>query len=488
MTTEASRPRPIVSGFDGSADALLVIGDRGLVVDANAAACTLFRVERGRLLGSSLASLGAPVATPLAPENLVVLASPAGLRTFSVAWHASRGDERFVVLRDVSDRIRDERARDGAAAESRHLEALARLAGGIAHDFNNILAAIRGFADVVHEDLPADSALRDDVAQILDAAERATELTRQLLVFGRRRSAEPRTVDANALIAGLGPLLRNIVGERSALDIRLAPRVPSVWIDPTQLEQSIAMLVQNARDAIAERGTIRIETSELVSSGDADPDLPAGTWLVIAVKDDGHGMDGPTRARMFDPFFTTKAHAKTEGLGLSMVFGMVRASSGHVRVETSPGDGTTVRLLLPESRRPQSSAATAGADPSLRGTETILVLEDDPIVRRLVLHVLRRFGYTALEATSAAHAIELCARETTPIHALLTDVAMPDMSGPAAVARIRSVRAELPVVYMSGHPGDLLDADANGSERFVQKPFTPVALATAIRAALDGRR
>jgi PAS domain S-box-containing protein len=396
------------------------------------------------------------------------------------------------TVKDVTERRRAEEALHDAEEQLRHaqkLEAVGRLAGGIAHDFNNLLTAIVGYADILREDLRGHR-LEEEVEELSRTAERATALTGQLLAFSRRQVREPTLVDVNELIRRLEPILRRMLGEPTELLLALGTDLRPVRVDPGQLEQVIVNLAVNARDAMPDGGLLTIETAFRPPEADEAEARPAGS-VVLSVSDTGVGMDEETRRQLFEPFFTTKEPGRGTGLGLATSYGIVTGSGGTIVVESEPGGGATFRIELPAVAEPMPVMETspeASAEPPPRGgNETILVVEDTAPVRALATEVLRRYGYRVLEAPGASQAMLLAERHPGPIHLLLTDVAMPEASGPQLAARLLERRSEIRVLYMSGYMEDAIARDGvlEPGVRFLQKPFAPEALARRVRGVLD---
>jgi two-component system, cell cycle sensor histidine kinase and response regulator CckA len=387
-----------------------------------------------------------------------------------------------LVLSDAGEN----RRRQEQIIEAQKMEAVGRLAGGIAHDFNNILSGIKGFAAVMVQDLVPGAPFHEEALQILRAAERAETLTRHLLAFSRRQVMEPSVLDLGTLIDGLLPLLRRLIGEDIELDTRSHGET-RVVVDPTQIEQIVLNLAVNARDSMPQGGklTIAVETVELAGGVG---DLAPGRYVVMAVSDTGVGMDRATQARIFEPFFTTKPRGRGTGLGLSTAYGTVKQSGGHITVHSEPGRGTTFRVYLPrtdEAVAPTHESYAFAA--SQGGSETVLLAEDDDLVRGLAAQVLRRNGYEVLEAASGEEALALAGRHDRPINLLLSDVIMPRMSGRQLAESLRRWLPDLPVLFMSGYSGEALASHGfdEGELDLLEKPFTTTALLERIRGKLD---
>jgi PAS domain S-box-containing protein len=400
-----------------------------------------------------------------------------------------------VNARDLTERLElEERLR-----HAEKMDAVGRLAGGVAHDFNNLLMVIGGNAEFVRARL-LDAGLPDEeVAEIEDAVSRAAALTRQLLAFSRKQGRSPRVVDLTAQVAHLEGMLRRVIGEDIPLLTHFTEHPLPVYVDPADLEQVVVNLVLNARDAVAaaraagvERGVIDVTTDAVAlepESARRHPGLAPGPYATLVVRDTGVGMDADTQSRAFEPFFTTKERGKGTGLGLATVYASVKQSGGTIELESSAGAGTTLRVFLPLAdappAEPDARARTAAAAP--RGSETILLVEDDATVRATVRRILERAGYAVLEAEHGLDALAICAAEPDRIALVLTDVVMPEMGAAALIARLRARRPGLPVLLMSGYSETALGVpqlDTPGIA-LIEKPFEPDALARRVRAVLD---
>jgi CheY-like chemotaxis protein len=375
-------------------------------------------------------------------------------------------------------------------AKAQHLEAIGRLAAGAAHDFNNLLTPILGCAEMICLNGAADARSREWAKQILEAAERAGELTRQFLAFSRKQVLEVRRLDVNEVIRGFQKLLRRLVRENIEVELRLAPRLGSVRADRSQLEQVVMNLTINAADAMPRGGRIRIETMDLLldpSGGRAFPGAEPGAYVQLAVSDTGVGMEPAVLARVFEPFFTTKDVGKGTGLGLSTVYGVVRQQGGYVTAESTPGVGTIFRVLLPTERGPAETVARRSAQEERGGTESVLVVEDQEAVRSVVRQVLEGAGYGVVAASGPGEALE-AARQAREIHLLLTDVVLPDMNGVELFRAVGEIRPGLKVLYMSAYATDEVSPHGvlQPGVAFLQKPFRPDALLHKVRAVLDG--
>jgi hypothetical protein len=393
---------------------------------------------------------------------------------------------RLVLATDTTDRTRARAALHQSEEQLRHAhraEALGRIAGGVAHDFNNLLTTIRGFGEMLLLDLVPDDRKRHDVQRICQAADRGALLTRQLLSFGRQQAQEPRAVNLNEVVRGMEPLVRRLVGADVELDLRLAPGLGSVRVDPAQIEHVVVNLILGSRDAMPTGGRLTIETSERRISGltRGRPVRP-GRYVVLTVGDSGSVMeetdgdvaaDGPARA--------------SAGLGRAIVFGIVRQYGGVVRVSSEAGEGTLVKVYLPLIEVETEIAEPGPDTEALRGTETILVAEDEDGVRELLRKVLTEFGYTVLTARHGRDALLLAGERNLDIDMLVTDVVMPEMSGRELVETLRDRQPGLRVLYISGYTDDeVVQRGISGSEvAFLRKPFASEELVRRVRGELD---
>ena len=403
------------------------------------------------------------------------------------------------ILMDVTERKAAEESQarltmvEEQLRQSQKMEAVGRLAGGVAHDFNNLLTAISGYSDLLLHRLPEYSTLRRDVEEIRKAGDRAAALTRQLLAFSRRQILQPKVLCLNGVVTNMGQTLRRLVGEDIVLSTDLPTSLARVKADPGQIEQVLVNLVLNARDAMPDGGRITISTADTDLSPSyavAHPEVRPGPYVLLSVADTGHGMDEETQAHLFEPFFTTKERGKGTGLGLAMVYGIVQQSGGHIRVNSAADSGSTFLIYLPRVENPEDGGQ--GAIRPLThypspGTETVLLAEDEEAVRRFTREILSGNGYKVLEAGNGREALLLSEAHRGEIHLLLTDVAMPKMSGRELTERIRPLRPDLRVLYMSGYTDDaiLRRGVVEDGIPFLEKPFTPEELARKVREVLD---
>lgn len=386
------------------------------------------------------------------------------------------------VLRETEAQLR----------QAQKMEAVGRLAGGVAHDFNNLLTVIRGYSELLLSRLTPGDPMRKDMEEVKKAADRATGLTRQLLAFSRRQFIAAKVLDLNALVSNMDGMLRRLLGEDIVeLCAELDPQAGAIKADPGQIEQVIMNLAVNARDAMPKGGRLTIETRNVTVGKGGRRNavgVAPGSYVLLAVRDTGHGMDAETQSHLFEPFFTTKEQGKGTGLGLSTVYGIVKQSGGSIIVESSLDRGTTFQIYFPRvEREVPGPAGVPDAIELAHGHETILLVEDEPSVRGLVHETLRLQGYTVLEARHGIEALLTGARHGGPIHLLLTDVVMPQMSGPEVAEKLLTVRPGMKVLYMSGYP-DHPVFDQGGVSRetsFLAKPFSPNVLAKKVREILD---
>jgi len=400
------------------------------------------------------------------------------------------------VTRDITERKRAEEQREKLQLQllqAQKMESVGRLAGGVAHDFNNLLTVINGHCDLMLRRLDARDPVHASVAEIRKAGGRAAELTRQLLAFSRKQIIEPRALDLNQLISESRDMFGRLIGEDIELAIDLAPDLGHVLAGEGQLQQVLMNLVVNARDAMPEGGRLTIRTARrtgIPACVSTAPDAKPEEYVLLVVSDTGVGMDEETRKRACEPFFTTKGEGAGTGLGLATVYGIVEQCGGWIDIASEPENGATFTIGLPRTAAPALPGERPPSSGSLRGSETVLVVEDQDDVRKLAVMVLQQYGYRVLEAANGEEALLLSARHAGPLHLLLTDVVMPGMTGKELADRLRPLRPGLPVLYMSGHPGNViarrgvLDSGVN----YIPKPFDPDDLARKVREVLGSSR
>ena len=500
----------MTAALSGLADGVILSNRAGCVVYANPAAEALLGVEERELIGRRAADLLSfreeKGATPVPLDIAKALKEGVALHTTgSVSLGSRRGDEAWleanvapirnaagrmrgavIVLRDVTK----PRQMQSRLTQSEKMEAVARLAGGVAGDFNNLLTVITGYGEMIRSDLAAGDPLRRFADEILYSAERAAGLARQLLAFSRGQSGMPRPVNFNELFAGMETMLKRLLGGTIEIVLLPGPGLGLVNADPAQLEQMMVNLAMNSRDAMPNGGRFVIETGNVELADPASAKragVPAGNYVMLAVSDTGCGMDGDTQARLFEPFFTTKVQGKGAGLGLSVVYGTVQQSNGHISVYSQPGAGTIFEFYFPRAKETAEPVhGTKGRGP--RGSETILVADDEDSVRRLVIAVLATHGYTILEASGGREALDVYESNPDAIDMVIIDVVMPEMNGYEFVRRVLVGSPRVKVLYMSGFRGGNLTAPETERQRpFLSKPFTPNTLLTTVREVLDGK-
>ena len=415
-----------------------------------------------------------------------------GTLYWDAAWIAPLRDEsgRVTHYLATQEDVTERRSLEAQLRQAQKMEAVGRLAGGVAHDFNNILTTIFGYAELLAGDLPADSPAREDAEEIRKAAERAAGLTRQLLAFSRQQMLEPAVLHLNDLLRDFEKMLRRLVSEDIELRLLTAPDLGNVRADPGQIEQVIMNLVVNARDAMPTGGKLLIETAnaELTDQyAELHQPVVPGEYVRLAVSDTGIGMDAQTQARAFEPFFTTKERGKGTGLGLSTVYGIVKQSGGYIWAYSERHRGTTFKVYLPRVDAPADQLGRRDVtEGPLEGTETILLAEDDAMLRPLAKGLLERLGYTVLQAGDAREALSVAAAHEGEIHLLVSDVVMPGGSGRELADRLADVRPETRVLYVSGYTDEAIvhHGMLEPGIAFLHKPFTPGALARKIRQVL----
>ncbi len=399
-------------------------------------------------------------------------------------------DGRPVRLMGTAQDVTERRRLEEKVRQTQKLEAVGRLAGGVAHDFNNAMTVVIGFSDLILGEPGLGDAIRPQVQQIRHAAERAANLTAQLLAFGRKSIAAPRLFDLNTMLYDLLPSLGRLLGEDITIETELLPDAGTIRADPGLMQQVVLNLAINARDAMPQGGRLTLATAAAridEASAQARPEAQPGRYVELTVRDTGRGMDEATLRHIFEPFFTTKELGQGSGMGLATVYGIVKQAGGFVEVESRPEVGTAFHVFLPRVDSAELAAPAAAAKPWPGGTETILLVEDEAAVRTLARQVLQQCGYTVLEAFDGEDALGVDARHTNPVHLLLTDVVMPRMGGRELAERLARRRPELRVLYLSGHNEDAILRHGLLTEQahFLAKPFGPEVLARKVREVLD---
>jgi PAS domain S-box-containing protein len=493
--------------IDTISDAVIVMDVDGNVTDWNPAATRIFGYAKAEMLGRPLRLLNAPeIGAELDRQvqeafgrdgrwageiPFVRKDGGSGVADVIVAvQHDGQGRPSSIisVSRDVTERRRLE----AQLQQSQKMEAVGRLAGGIAHDFNNMLTAVKAYTEFLLEDLDHADVRRTDVQEIAKAADRAASLTRQLLAFSRKQVLQPQALDLNDVVEAIEKMLRRLIGEDVHIRTRLEPDLQLVEADPSQIEQVIMNLVVNARDAMPGGGTLTIETRNVVLDRvDAAWGIQPGPYTVLAITDTGIGMDADVRAQIFEPFFTTKPVGQGTGLGLSTVYGIVKQSGGHISVYSEAGQGSTFKVYLPHVT---SSGSAPMLGPAMsrfpRGTETIVLVDDDEGVRAVSRRILQRAGYAVLSAPDGVEALRLIGEADGQVHLLVTDVVMPGLGGRDLVTHVRDTYPDLRVLFVSGYTEEgvrrrgVLDVES----AFLEKPFTAERLAQKVREVLDTPR
>ena len=478
----------------------LLIHERGVIRDLNSALARMFGYAAEQMIGREVWQFMTPESRAVAQprveageEGAYELTGvrrngetfPIEVRVKNLSWEGQR--LRVVAVRDITERKRLERQ----LSEAQKMETVGRLAGGVAHDFNNLLTVITGYGQMLLEELHEGDPRHTAVREILSAAQKAAALARQLLAFGRRQVLQPRVVRVNALVGETGKLLRRVIGEHIEIRLELEPDAGNVRVDPTQLEQVLLNLALNARDAMTAGGLLTLRTARMDLEArpiEGTGELLTGPYVMLAVEDTGHGMDETTRRRIFEPFFSTKPLSEGAGMGLAVVYGIVRQHGGAIEVESAPGRGSVFRVFLPRVQEAAQATINRLTDGKPLGHETLLLVEDEAQVRRMTRLLLEGLGYRVLEAADPAAAEEICRSYEGPIHLLVTDVVMPQTSGRRLAEVLTHLRPDLKVLYLSGYSDNELARAGVLDQRlnFLPKPFTVEALATKVREVLDG--
>jgi PAS domain S-box-containing protein len=421
-----------------------------------------------------------------------VATAPSRQRRWLVRYYPVRNQDAPIlgvgaIVMDITERKRLE----AQFLQAQKMEGVGQLAGGIAHDFNNLLTAITGYAEMARDSLASDDLIRQDLDEILKAAGRATSLTRQLLAFARKQNIEPHALNLNDLILEIDKLLRRLIGEDIELVVLPAPDLGMVKADPGQIEQVLVNLAINARHAMPGGGKLTIETRNVVLDEEEARQylgVAPGAYIFLAISDTGVGMDPETQAHLFEPFFTTKGPGQGTGLGLATCYGIVKQHGGHISAYSELGHGTTFKIYLPRAAGPAPAGSARDETRELpRGSEFVLVTEDEPAVRAMAARVLRQQGYRVLEAANGDEALRIAEQRDEPIALLLTDIVMPQMGGMLLAEQIAQLRPAIRVLFMSGYTDTAIfqHSQPQPGGAFLQKPFSPATLARKVREVLD---
>ena len=497
--------------LENAPDAMVIVNGQGRIVRLNKQADQLFGYDREELLGRPVEALVperfrsthqthcrdymvSPSVRKMGTQMEICALRKDGTEVpveVSLApLKTAEGPVISAAIRDITERKQMELQ----LSRSHRMEAVGRLAGGVAHDFNNHLGIIIGYSERLLQRLGSGDPLRRHVGMIKEAALRSATLTQQLLAFGRRQVLEPRILDLNAVVSELTKMLRPLIGENIELVTSLDPPLGKVKADPAQIDQVIMNLAVNARDAMPQGGRLTIETADVeLDEGYAGrhATVVPGPYVMLAVTDTGIGMDRETQDHIYEPFYTTKEQAKGTGLGLATVYGIVKQSGGYIWVYSEPGQGATFKIYLPRVEKDIPKANTEQVPyPTLHGAETVLVVEDEGILRELACEFLRGGGYQVLDSSNGAEAIQISGKHPGPIHLLLTDGVMPGMSGRQLAKHLLDARVGLKVLYMSGYTDDVVlrNGMLESDMAFLQKPFTRDCLLLRVRQVLDGKQ
>ncbi|HEX6903144.1 MAG TPA: ATP-binding protein [Thermoanaerobaculia bacterium] len=478
--------------FEATLEGIAIVR-KGIILEVNEALLGIFGYESAEIIGCRLTDLvSGEVDLEGVPRETVGLrrdGSPVDLEIAGKRYHFQGEEVSVVAIRDIAQRKRDEaenKMLQRQLLHSQKMEAIGRLSAGVAHDFNNCLLAIFGYSDMLIERYEEDPFLVRNLTGIKEAGQRAASLTKQLLAFARRQPMEARVMSLNTVVSGLEKMLQRLLGEDIHLVAELHPEIGRVKIDSGQMEQVIVNLAVNARDAMPRGGRLTVRTAPLEVSHESPAphaDVPPGAYVLLTVSDTGSGMDAETQARVFEPFFSTKGEGT--GLGLSMAYGTVRQSGGRIFVNSAPGQGAVFSIYLPVTRETEAQRGVALHGAAARGTETILLVEDEEEVRRVLHQILSGKGYRVLQAGSGEEALVISRLHRGAVHLLLTDVTMPEMKGPELATRLRAERPQTRVVFMSGYNDEVLTDGGPGAPLCLQKPFSPQILSQTIRSVLD---
>jgi PAS domain S-box-containing protein len=500
--------------FNAIQQSIYIQDEKAKFIDVNVGAAERYGYAREEFIGRTSKFLSAPGKNDLGRMREYFDGAWAGKPQHFEFWGLCKNGEVFpedvwlckgtymgkdvviAVSTDISERKKSEeetRRLQSQLLQSQKMESIGRLAGGVAHDFNNMLQAIIGNTNLAKQEIAPDAPVADYLNEIEQSAHRSARLTRQLLAFASKQTIQPRILDLNDTVAGMLKMLQRLIGEDIELLWRPGPNLWPVKIDPGQIDQILANLAVNARDAVSVNGMIEIETSNHA----CDPDHCSRSCtrcrpcknVVISVRDNGCGMNDEVRQHLFEPFYTTKEPGKGTGLGLATVFGIVQQNEGAIDVESAPGQGTTIRILLPMIETAQPLPVPASVESALNGRETILLVEDEAMILQVGMISLQRLGYAVLVASTPDIALRVAQEFPDPIHLLITDVIMPGMNGPDLARRIVDLKPDIACLFMSGYTADVISTRSvlDESVNFIQKPFTISELAAKIRLVLDNR-
>ena len=503
----AEKLSQLASIIECSNDAIVTHTLDGKIVSWNIGAENIYGYSPSEVLGEPrniLLPCGQSDELPTIVETLMRGESAQPYETVHVRKDGQRIDVSMMIspVKDVSENIvgavavtrdiTDRKALEAQLRQSQKMESIGRLSGGIAHDFNNLLSVIIGYSGVIEERLDDDNESFKGIQEIKKAGQRAAGLTRQLLAFSRQQVLEPRVLNLNSVVADIGKMLLRLIGEDIELSTRLQPELGRAKADQGQIEQVIVNLVVNARDAMPSGGKLVIETRNVeINENDSAQHLPPipGGYIELTVTDTGVGMDKVTQSHIFEPFFTTKEKDKGTGLGLSVVYGVVKQSGGHIWVDSEPGRGTSFRICLPrvEEALEKGNRPTPLGKPC-KGSETLLLVEDEESLRELTRSLLVQSGYSVLVASEGDKALEIAREHRGSIHLLLTDVVLPGISGNVLAEKVSKQYPEVKVLFMSGYPANAVSAQGILEEGtfLLHKPFEPQALRNKVREVLDG--
>ena len=488
--------------IESNIDALMATDPAGIITDVNKQMEALTGCTRDELIGAPFKNYFTD--PERAEAGIMRVLSGSKVTDYELTVRARDGKETVVSFNATTFHDRDRKLLGVFAAardvtehkeleerlrQSQKMDAIGRLAGGVAHDFNNLLTVINGYSDLLLITLDTRDPMREEITQILNAGKHAAELTQQLLAFSRRQVLQPKVLDLNHLVLDVEKMLRRLVGEDIEIVTVLSPQAELVMADPGQMTQVLMNLAVNARDAMPSSGHLVIETAHLdldQNSVKEHPEVEPGPYVQLTISDSGIGMDEATKSHIFEPFFTTKKSEQSTGLGLATVYGIVKQAGGSIWVYSEPGKGTTFKVYLPQVNEGIPIQESKPEIESLRGDETILVVEDQADIRKLAQQILEGYGYQVLTAANGGEALLQAERHVGPIQLMLTDVVMPRMTGRELADRLKPLRPAMKVLYMSGYTDNVVvhRGIVDLGVAYLQKPFTPVGLAAKVREVL----